>query len=161
MIENQSREHPLWPLWCVVAAVGAHIVEEYALNFVGWANIAMHAPITWEDFHLVNFGVIVYCIACAVVGQRSPAFALSSAALVILNAVGFHGGASVMTGAYSPGTASALILFVPSGLAAYAAASRAGLLSAQTWIVSAGIGLLWHAFLAGVFAIKYFAPLYR
>jgi hypothetical protein len=50
---------------------------------------------------------------------------------------------------------------VPCGLAAYAAASRAGLLSAQTWIVSAGIGLLWHAFLAGVFAIKYFAPLYR
>ena len=161
MIENQSREEPLWPLWLVVAAVSAHIIEEYALNFVGWANSALHAPITWEDFHLVNFGVIVYCIACAVVGRRSPGIALSSAALVILNAIGFHGGSSVITGAYSPGTASALVLFVPSGVAAYAAARRAGLLNTQTWIVSAAIGVLWHAFLAGVFAIKCFAPLYR
>ena len=149
-----------YALWLVVAAVGAHIIEEYALNFVGWSHGALHAPITWEDFHLVNAGVIVYCVACAVIGARLPSVALSSASLVVLNATLFHAGSSLLTWSYSPGTASAVLLFVPAGLFAYTQALRAGLLTRRVLIVSVGIGVLWHAFLAGVFAIKYFAPLY-
>ena len=150
-----------WSLWLVTAAVGAHIIEEYALNFVGWAHAALGAPITWEDFHLVNAAVILYCIACAVINWRIPAVALSAAALVVLNAVGFHFGVSLLRWSYSPGTVSALALFVPTGLLAYYEAWTAGALSRRAVVVSIAIGLAWHAFLAGVFAIKYFAPLYR
>jgi hypothetical protein len=148
-------------LWLVVGAVGAHIIEEYALNFVGWSHQALRAPISWEDFHVVNAGVIVYCAACAAIGGRMPAVALSSAALVVLNAIGFHAGASLLTQSYSPGTVSAVLLFVPSGVFAFTVARRAGLLTARVLTLSIGLGLLWHGFLAAVFAIKYFAPLYR
>ena len=149
-----------WALWLVVAVVGAHVIEEYALNFVGWSHLALRAPITWEDFHMVNAAVIVYGIGCAAIGNRAPAIALSSPALVVLNAILFHAGSSVLTLSYSPGTLSALLLFVPAGIRAYAEARRTGLLTPRVLLLSLGIGALWHAFLAAVFAIKYFAPLY-
>jgi hypothetical protein len=140
-------------LWLVAAAVGVHIIEEYAVNFVGWSHTALHAPVTWQDFHLVNGGVILYCVACAVIGARLPVVSLSSAALVILNAVGFHAGSSLLT-------ATALLLFVPSGAFAYWEARAAGALSGRVLLGSAAIGVLWHAFLGGVFWLRYFAPLY-
>jgi hypothetical protein len=149
-----------WTLWLIVAVIGVHIVEEHALNFNGWAARTLHAPVTAEDFHLTNAGVILYCLACAVIGWRAPAIALSSAAVVLLNAIGFHAATSVLVHAYSPGTATALLLFVPAGVAAYRAASRDGVLTRRAIVLSFGIALLWHAFLGTVFAIKYFSPLY-
>ena len=150
-----------WLLWAIVAAIGAHIIEEYALNFPGWSARGFGMPISAEDFHLVNFGVIVYSIACAAIGWRAPWLSLSSASLVVLNAVGFHFAFSLVSGLYSPGTASALILFVPSGVAAYLAAHRAGVLTRRGLILSIAIGLAWHAFLGGIFYVRYFFPLYR
>lgn len=149
-----------WTPWLVVGAIGAHIIEEYALNFVGWAH-TLGVPLTPEDFHLANAGVTLYAMACAAIGWRAPALALSGPALVALNAVGFHLGASVISGSYSPGTLSALALFVPSAGAAYAGAWRDGVLSTRAAVLSIAAGLAWHAFLGGVFYIRYFAPLYR
>jgi hypothetical protein len=149
-----------WTLWLIVAVIGVHVVEEHALNFTGWAARALHAPVTAEDFHLTNAGIILYCVACAVIGWRAPAIALSGAAIVLLNAIGFHGATSILVRAYSPGTATALLLFVPAGIAAYRAAARDGVLTHRAIVLSFGIALLWHAFLGTVFAIKYFSPLY-
>src|SRR5262245_14221056 len=149
-----------WVLWAIVAAIGVHIIEEYALNFPAWSARGFGMPVTWEDFHLVNFGVIVYSIGCAAIGWRAPAISLSAASLVVLNAVGFHLAFSILSGLYSPGTISALLVFVPSGLWAYLAAHRAGVLTRRSLPVSIGIGLAWHAFLGGIFYLKYFAPLY-
>jgi hypothetical protein len=143
-----------------VAAIGVHVVEEYALHFTGWAHRVLAVPLSWQDFHLVNAAVTVYAVACAVIGWRLPSFSLSVAALVVINAVGFHLGASVVSGLYSPGTASALLLFVPLGLYAYVAAARDGVLTRRVLILSVAGGVAWHAFLAAVFAIRYFAPLY-
>jgi len=149
-----------WTLWLTVAAVGVHIIEEHALNFNGWALRALHAPISAEDFHLTNAGVILYAIACAVIGWRAPAIALSSAALVFVNALGFHLLSSLVVGAYSPGTATAVVLFVPAAIAAYRAAARDGVLSSRVIWISLAIAVMWHALMATVYAIKYFAPLY-
>jgi hypothetical protein len=150
-----------WTLWLIVAVVGVHIIEEHALNFNGWAAQALHAPVTAQDFHLTNAGVILYCVACAAIGWRAPAIALSSAGLVLMNAVGFHLAASIFVRAYSPGTATSLLLFVPAGIAAYSAADHDGVLDRRVLMLSFTIALLWHAFLGAVFAIKYFWPLYR
>ena len=144
----------------MAAAIGVHIIEEYALNFTGWAAAALSAPISWDDFHLVNAGVTLYIVSCAAVGWRAPAFCLSGAALLVCNALGFHLGASLVSRMYSPGTVTALLLFVPVGLGAYRSAARRGLLTRRVLAISIAIGLLWHAFLALVFYIKYFAPLY-
>lgn len=148
-----------WVLWAIVAAIGVHIIEEYALNFTGWSRRALSVPLSWEDFHLVNAGVTLFAVACAVVAWRVPALSLSSAALVLLNAAGFHGGASLLVG-YSPGTWTALLLFLPLGAYAYVAASRDGVLTTRAILLSASGGAAWHLFLAGVFYLKYFAPLY-
>lgn len=147
-------------LWAIVAAIGIHVVEEYAVNFIGWSHRSMRVPLTWQDFHLVNACVTLYAIAAAIVGWRVPSFALSPAALVVLNATGFHLGASLLTADYSPGTATALLLFVPLGLSAYAAAARDGVLNARVVVLSALGGVFWHGFLGVTFYIKYFRPLY-
>ena len=136
-----------------MAAIGVHVIEEYALNFTGWSRRALSVPLSWEDFHLVNAGVTLFAVACAVIGWRVPAFSLSSPALVILNAAGFHGGSSLLAG-YSPGTWTALLLFLPLGAYAYVAASRDGVLTRQVVLLSAAGGALWHLFLAAVFYLK-------
>lgn len=149
-----------WTLWLIVGAIGVHIIEEHALNFNGWAARTLHVPLTSEDFHLTNAGVILYSIACAVVGWRAPAIALSSAALVFINALGFHLLSSLLLRAYSPGTTTSVALFVPAAIAAYRAAARDGVLTPRVVWLSAGIALMWHAYMAAVYAMKYFAPLY-
>jgi len=149
-----------WTLWLVVAAMGVHFMEEHALNFNGWAAQMLHAPVTPEDFHLTNAGVGLYCVASAVIGWRAPAIALSGAAIGIINAIGFHTGTSLFFQAYTPGTATSVLLFLPAGVVAYRAAGRDGVLTRRVWMLSLGIGLLWHAYMGGVFAIKYFWPLY-
>ncbi|MEP7116725.1 MAG: HXXEE domain-containing protein [Acidobacteriota bacterium] len=164
-MRSASRRQPpadagSWTLWLVVAAIGVHIIEEHALNFNGWAARQLHAPITPEDFHVTNAGVILYSIACAVIGWRAPAIALSGAALVFVNALGFHLLSSLLVGAYSPGTATAMALFVPAAVVAYRAAARDGVLTARVAWLSLGIAVMWHAFMGAVYAFKYFAPLY-
>ena len=149
-----------WTLWLVVAVIGVHIIEEHALGFNAWAARALNAPVTPEDFHLTNAGVILYCVACAVIGWRAPAIALSSAALVLLNSLGFHAATSVVVGSYSPGTGTSLLLFVPAGLLAYRAAANDHVLTRRACGVSFSVALLWHVFLGSVYSIKYFWPLY-
>jgi hypothetical protein len=147
-------------LWLVVAAISVHFIEEYAMNFPGWALRFFSMPVTAEDFHLVNACVSLYAIACAVAGWRQPAFSLTIAGLLALNGV-FHAGASFVVGGYSPGAVTGLVLFIPVSLAAYQAARRAGVLSARVLAISLAGGVCWHVFLGGIFYLKYFHPWYR
>lgn len=149
-----------WTTWLIVAAIGVHFIEEYALSFIGWAH-TLGVPLTSEDFHLVNACVTLYAIGGAAIGWRAPWLPLSSAALVALNAVGFHLGASILTASYSPGTVTAIVLFLPAAAASYVGARRDGVLTGPVVAISAGVGLAWHALLGGLFYVKYFAPLYR
>lgn len=146
-------------LWIVVAALGVHIIEEYAMNFPGWALRFFSMPITSEDFHLVNACVSLYAIACAVVGWRLPAFSLTIAGLIGLNGL-FHAGASLVVGGYSPGAVTGLVVFVPVALATYRAAFRAGVASTRAVTISLLVGVVWHAFLGGIFYLKYFSAVY-
>jgi hypothetical protein len=146
-------------LWLVVGAIAVHFIEEYAMNFPGWANRFFAMPITSEDFHLVNASVSLYAIACAAAGWRLPAFSLGIAALLGLNGV-FHAGAGLIVGGYSPGAVTGLVLFIPASLAAYREARRAGVLSTRVLAISLSVGVLWHAFLGIIFYLKYFAAVY-
>jgi hypothetical protein len=158
-MELTNRDTRPVVLWVVVAAIGVHIIEEYALNFPGWTARFFSMPISSEDFHLVNASVSLYAIACAVAGWRLPAFSLSIVGLVGLNGL-FHAGASVIVGGYSPGAVTGAVLFVPLALISYSAAARAGVLSTRVLAISLLGGVFWHAFLGAVFYVKYFAPVY-
>ena len=141
-------------LWIAVAAIAVHFIEEYAMNFPGWAARVFALPITPEDFHFVNASVALYAIACAAVGWRLAAFSLTLAGLIGVNGV-FHAGASLLAGDYSPGAITGLVVFVPASVAAYRSASRAGVLSTRALVISLSIGVLWHVFLAVMFYLKY------
>jgi hypothetical protein len=109
--------------------LGLHFLEEYALDLRSWLAMVLHVQVTWEQGHLINAAVTLMTIAGAAIGWRSPALSLLMPAVLIVNAFGFHLAFSVIWGAYSPGTLSALVLFVPAGVWAFIGAHRDGVLN--------------------------------
>ena len=116
-----------WVLWVLLFASALHVVEEHALGWQGWASERLGpllgAKPTWADFWATNAALIVFGIAAAEVGWKAPAFALSFAALALINAVFFHIVPSVQARHPNPGCFTAVLLYVPIGIWAYAAAA--------------------------------------
>lgn len=135
-----------WVLWVLVAASAAHVVEEHAMGWQGWATGYIGARIgvhpTWTDFWATNALLIVYGVAAAMVGWRAPAFALSLPALCLVNAVFFHWLPTLEARRPNPGVFTATALYVPISIWAYVAASNDGVLCARALILSLVIGAL-------------------
>ncbi len=132
-------------LWVATAAYGLHALEEFILDWRNWARAVIGLPVEGHDFYVVNFLVIVLGFIAANLAAV-PAVALSFPALMLINAVFFHIGPMIVTrGRYSPGVATAVVLFLPIGVACYCAAGRAGVLTAGTIVVSVVIGALMMA----------------
>lgn len=134
--------------------LGLHFLEEFALDLRSWLEMVLRVPVTWEQAHLVNAVVTLTAIAGASIGWRNPALSLVMPAVLIVNALGFHLGFTLIWGTYSPGTVSALVLFVPAGLWAFVGAQRDGVLNRRVIItavlIAVGIHLAMLAFqLAG------------
>lgn len=143
---TESVQQQTWAyqhrLWFVVMAMGLHCLEEYALDLNRWLSIALHVQSNWLDFNQINFAYTGYMLGAAVIGWRVPIVALASASLVICNALFLHAGTSLVTHHYSPGTASALLLFLPAAISCYRGALRDGVLDAKTLWGSLALGLL-------------------
>jgi hypothetical protein len=133
-----------WVLWILVAASALHVVEERGLGWQGWAARAIAPRIgvvpTWQDFWATNGLLIVFGISAAAIGWRAPAYALAYPALCLINALLFHLLPSVVARRPNPGLFSALALYLPIGVWAYAAAADDGVLSAGTLILSVVLG---------------------
>jgi hypothetical protein len=138
-----KREHTHeYTLWVVVMAVSLHVLEEYTLNFVGWAEVALHVNVSWEIFHLVNTALVFFGIACAMIGWRAPSLSLMMPAIIAINALFFHILLTVVQWRISPGTGTSILFFVPAATWAYYGAYRDGVLTRRAVIVSASGGLL-------------------
>jgi hypothetical protein len=130
-------------LWLATAAYGVHILEEFSLNWRDWARAVIGLPVEWADFYIVNSLVIVLGIVSANLATAAPALALSFAALMLINAVFFHILPVIKTrGRFSPGVFTAVVLFLPIGVACFAVADRAGVLTTAAVVVSFVIGAL-------------------
>jgi len=133
-------------LWIAVAAYGFHILEEFAFDWKNWALAVLNLPVTWAHFAVVNSLVIVLGISCAAVGWNWVAYALSLPALMIINATFFHVLPFIGTqGRFSPGLATALLLFYPVGVWAYYGAWRDGVLSWRAVLMSLVLGAVFMA----------------
>jgi hypothetical protein len=109
-------------LWVATAAYGLHILEEYELNWRGWARTVLKLPVDWNAFYVVNALVMVLGVCCAMVGWRRPEFALAFPAVMVVNATIFHVLPVLLTRIYSPGVVTAVLLFYPvAGWAYYGA----------------------------------------
>ena len=133
-------------LWVLVTASALHVVEEHALGWQGWANRTLGrrfgiAP-TWTDFWATNGLLIVFGVSAAAVGWRAPAFALAFPALCLINALFFHIVPSLTADRPNPGLFTAVLLYVPIGIWAYAAAGADGVLDAGTLLLSILLGAI-------------------
>src|SRR3954463_11520410 len=90
-------------LWIATAAYGFHILEEYELNWRGWATRVLKLPVDWSSFYVVNSLVALFGLCSAMVGWRCPEFALSFPAVMIVNATVFHVVPVITTRVFSPG----------------------------------------------------------
>ena len=134
-------------LWVVVMVLGLHFLEEFALDIRTWLQGVFQVPVTWEQCHLVNAAVTLMAIGGSMIGWRKPELSLIMPAIVIVNAFFFHLAFSIIWRSYSPGTLSALLLFVPAGLWCFIGAHRDGVLTRRAIYVSAAGAVFVHLWL--------------
>ncbi len=119
-------------IWLATGAYAAHMLEEHMLNWRDWARAVIGLPVEWDNFYVTNSIVVVLGIVAANLATASPTLALSFPALMLINAIVFHIAPMIVTrGRYSPGVATAVVLFLPIGAACYCAGDRAGVLDAK------------------------------
>lgn len=131
-------------LWVVVMVLGLHFLEEFALDLRRWLEMVLYVQVTWEQAHLINAIVVLMAVSGAAIGWRLPALSLVMPAVLIVNAFGFHLGFSLIWGSYSPGTLSALVLFVPAGVWAFVGAHRDGVLTRRAVFVAIAGAIIIH-----------------
>lgn len=133
-----------WVLWILVAASALHVMEEHALGWQGWATSVMAKKLGvkfyWSDFYVTNAALFIVGISTAMVAWQFVAFALSFAALNIIDAVLFHIVPSIKAKRLNPGCITAVVLYLPIGFSCYWAANKAGVLSMGSVWLSIAIG---------------------
>lgn len=133
--------------WLALAAYALHILEEHALDWRGWARAVIRLPVEWGDFYVTNAVVVVLGIAQAGLAPTMPLGPLVFAALMLINASAFHVLPYVLTrGRFSPGLATAILLFYPVGFAAFFAARAEGRLSVASTVAAFAIAAALMAF---------------
>ena len=123
----------------IVLCAAIHVAEEYACGWIAWTQQFVPG-ITRTQFVVGNAMFLALCAAGVVLPY--PTFRLSLAALLLWNAL-VHVVPTVVRRQYSPGDVSALLLYVPLGVHAYAGALHGGMATSRQVIASAPMGLLW------------------
>jgi hypothetical protein len=117
-----------WWLLLLPAAYGVHLAEEWwaGEGFAAWTERLAGAPVSTTRFLILN-GVVWPLFATltvlAIVRGRPAWFPTTFATVVLINAA-LHLLGSLATATYSPGLASALLLYAPVGGAALAHGRR-------------------------------------
>ncbi|MGO9699610.1 MAG: HXXEE domain-containing protein [Xanthobacteraceae bacterium] len=133
--------------WLAMAGYALHILEEYTFNWRDWARAVLKLPVEWSDFYVTNAVVIAVGIAQAMLSPTLPWAPLLFASVMLINAVFFHIVPVVrFKGRYSPGVATAVVLFLPVAIAMWKRATDDGALDPATIIIAVGGGALAMAF---------------
>jgi hypothetical protein len=90
------------------------------ISSIGGGRAVIGLPVEWSDFYVVNALVIVFGVVAANLA-RWPGPALAFPALMLINATFFHVLPFARSGGrrFSPGLATAVVLFYPIGIACY------------------------------------------
>jgi hypothetical protein len=139
-----------WVLWVGVIAAGLHVIEEYAEGWLNWANQEigprLGVTITPGDFFITNAALIFFALAGAAIGWWAPAVSLAVPALFIINAVFFHMVPSLTGERLTPGTLSAVFIYLPVAAWMYWAAAEDGVLGFGTVVLSLVLGAAFMAY---------------
>ena len=106
--------------WLLVAAYAAHIVEEWVGGFPEWLAFVAGAPLPRGDFVAINAVALLVVIVGTHLGSRDGSrgwIAIAVAAVLFVNGL-LHVLGTVVTGTYSPGLFTGVVLYFPlAGLA--------------------------------------------
>lgn len=127
-------------LWIATLAYALHVMEEFAFDWKTWAVVVMKFDVDWPLFYVTNGAVMVGGICLAMIGWRLPEVSLAFPALMVINAVFLHIVPIIRYRQFSPGIFTALVLFVPIGIAAFVLADADHVLTPSSLIVSIIIG---------------------
>lgn len=127
-------------IWIATFAYAIHAFEEFELNWRDWARSVLGLPVDWTSFYIANSLVIVLGICCGSVGWKAPWFTLGLPALMVINATLFHVVPTIAKRVYSPGLATAMLLFYPLAAWIYYGAWQDGVLTTSAIILSTVFG---------------------
>jgi hypothetical protein len=142
-----SNQHE-YILWILPAAFAAHVLEEYMLGFVQFAQY-MAAPygisLLLQDLFIVNIVVLIWGLCAAAIGWRLPVFSLTFPAMIFLNAL-LHLSSSIILGRLTPGVITGVLLYLPLSIWTYICARRDNVLKKYRiyWIFA--LTILFHIF---------------
>lgn len=125
---TQGAKDPFRLILLSLVVFPLHVAEETAGGFVAWFNSLVHPPINLGLFLTVNLVCFAITALFAVATAKSRAPAMLSVAigwlffLMFANGI-FHVVGTLRFGRYSPGTVTALLLYIPysAGLTVLAA----------------------------------------
>ena len=132
-------------LWLFVPAYLVHIGEEWVGGFPQWLGVVVGRPLPAAAFLIVNGVALVLLITgilAAIREDRHGWIVVTVATIVLINTL-VHAAGAALTGSYSPGLISAVVLYVPLGsLAMIRAIDQASRAQLTRGIVT---GVLIHA----------------
>jgi hypothetical protein len=104
-------------LWLFVPAYVVHVAEEWVGGFPAWIGTVVGRPLPGAAFFIINGLALVLLVAgirAAIQTDRYGWIAVAMATIVLVNTCA-HAAGALLTGAYSPGLISAVVLYVPLG----------------------------------------------
>jgi hypothetical protein len=133
-----------WVLWVGIVAIGLHVMEEYAEGWLAWANEQVGprfgVTFTQADFFFAAFLLIFYALAAAAIGWWAPAVSLAIPALFVVNAIFLHMLPSLRGDRLTPGTLSAVFIYLPVAAWMFWAAGEDGVLNPGTVVLAFFLG---------------------
>jgi ABC-type uncharacterized transport system permease subunit len=104
-------------VWLFVPAYIVHLAEEWSAGFPSWVRNVVGRPLPEAAFLIINgvaLVVMVAAIRAATRAERHGWTAIAIATVMLVNAA-LHAAGTVLTGTYSPGLISAVVVYVPLG----------------------------------------------
>lgn len=134
-----------WP-WLFPATYLVHIADEYwaGVGFPAWVQQVAGFTIAPRGFLLANavFWVLMTAIVIVALVRRSQRWLLVVLGTIVIINGSIHLGGTFATGTYSPGAASAALLWIPLGVVTLHRARRA--LGRSLWARGIATGAVLH-----------------
>ena len=129
-------------VWLAVAAYALHIMEERILNWPESVRKAINVPFEHDNYRIITRVFFILGVIAAILLGTAPMFALGFGVFLLINAVVFHLWPMISTQKFSPGSWTAIFLFLPIVYMEYVAAN----LQPAAWLWPVVIGVAITAF---------------
>jgi hypothetical protein len=140
------RKHRLGRLpWLLPLTHLLHAAEEYFGDFPGWFNRVAGSSLTPERFLELNalfFLAMVIVVGLALSFRPLLGLLVPLATVILLNAA-LHLGGTLITGVYSPGSITGVLVWAPLGATLLVKLRKE--VSRPTFALGVGAGLVLHA----------------